>query len=54
MEKTIRVRKIRVSFFVIIAIILIAVVAAGIYLLSNKKNKEPSRGTYVIECRGRC
>ncbi|MGI6623599.1 MAG: hypothetical protein GX227_08090 [Clostridiaceae bacterium] len=54
MEKTVRIRKSRISVCIIIAVILIAAIAAGIYFLNNKNNKEPSRGTYVIYCIGRC
>jgi len=47
------VQKGRISVYIIIAVIIVAAVAAGVYyLLSNKKNKMPSKGTYVIECRG--
>ncbi|HHW22842.1 MAG TPA: hypothetical protein GXX26_08180 [Clostridiaceae bacterium] len=54
MEKTSHFSKGRVTVYIIIAVIIIAAVAAGIYFLNNKNNREPSRGTYVIDCRGRC
>jgi len=47
------VQKGRISVYIIITVILVAAVAFGVYyLLSNKKNKTPSKGTYVIEYRG--
>ena len=50
MEKTDYARKSKFPFFaVIIAAVVVAALAAGIYfLISGERRKEPNRGTYVI------
>lgn len=48
MERTVRKLKINPLFFVI-ALLLVIALAVGIYILvGSGRNKEPSRGTYVM------
>jgi len=56
MEKTDYARKSKFPFFaVIIAAVVVAALAAGIYfLISGERRKEPNRGTYVIRQTERC
>ncbi|NLE23796.1 MAG: hypothetical protein GX625_00410 [Clostridiaceae bacterium] len=51
MEKIEYARKSRIPIYaIVIAIVAVAVLAAGIYfLVSGDRKKEPNRGTYVIE-----
>lgn len=52
MEKVIRLRRRnRLSVYIILAIVLIVAIAAGVYFFIDNRDKEPSRGTYVIENR---
>lgn len=50
MEKIIKMKRSKLPvLLIIVAVVALAALAFGIYYLVNNRNKEPSRGTYVIE-----